>query len=324
MRGTAPFGVPFCFRGMPTGQVRRQSCSSTSPAAGNSGIFSPTITIAVEWIPHPAGPGALRPQREQRPEHTLHRPSHWHAIGPQTDRTPFSRLIMNNFILDAVALPQKPQNRIWNSMNKYRSEASIRGTPKRTSSSPEQRNILYLLADQAVAFGIPGDFVEIGCQDGQTTRVIASVIEHHQADRTLHVYNDFGADLGPDALQPKVHRNLHKSGLRRWLIHDGAFRSTLPGQLPAEIAFAHIDCEVDDEPEFHCQCMMRCLQAVYPRMGSGAIGVLMDYHDADRTVIGWDCNPGVKMACDHFFKKKPECIQILYGGRFSQAFFRKA
>ena len=227
-------------------------------------------------------------------------------------------------ILEAVALPQAAGNRILNSVSKYWSEANARGTPKRATSSAEQRNNLYLLADQAVAFDVPGDFVEIGCHEGQNARVIASVIEHHRADRTLHLYDDFRTSSSGDAgIRARLELVFRKSGLAKPVIHEGGFDVTLPAQLPARIAFAHIDCGAGALPEFHCQSLIRCLEAVYPRMGPGSIGVLMDYHDRDRTVVGWDCGPGVKMACDHFFKGKPECIQILYGGKFSHAFFRK-
>ncbi len=231
---------------------------------------------------------------------------------------------MNTSLLDAVAWPQEPRNRIWNSVNKYLAENYLRGIPKRTMCSAEQRNNLYLLADQALAFDIPGDFVELGCFEGQTARVIASVIEHHHSNRAFHVYDNFKYDVtGGGDVRTRLERSFQKKGLRKPVIHDGDFRITLPDQLPPVIAFAHIDCGIGDQCEFHCQCMTQCLNAIYPRMRPGAIGVLMDYHDPDRTVAGWDCNPGVKMACDHFFKEKPECIQILYGGKFSHAFFRK-
>ena len=285
---------------------------------------SPRTSTTVERIPHPTCAKELfrlpllRPVVRWRPAHTLARDRVQHRLTPIAP-------CMHNFILDAVALPHKPQNRIWNSFNRYLTEAYLRGMTKRSMCSPEQRNNLYLLADQTVAFDIPGDFVELGCYEGQTTRVIASVIEHHQVDRTLHVYDNFQYDASGDGdVRARLELNFRKSGLRNWLIHDGDFEVTLPEKLPPTIAFAHIDCGVGDLPEFHCKSMMRCLNEVYPRMGPGSIGVLMDYHDPDRTVSGWDCNPGVKMACDHFFKTKPECMQILYGGKFSHAFFRKA
>jgi hypothetical protein len=66
-----------------------------------------------------------------------------------------------------------------------------------------------------------------------------------------------------------------------------------------------------------------CLEHAYPRMKPGAVGVLMDYHDPERTVEGWDCNPGVKEACDRFFRHRPEVVQMLYGKEYSHAFFRK-
>lgn len=227
-------------------------------------------------------------------------------------------------ILEAVALPQATGNRILNSVNKYWSEASSRGTPKRSNCSAEQRNNLYLLADQVVAFKVPGDFVEVGCYEGQTARVIASVIEHHRAERTLHLYDDFRVgSFGDVRVRSRLELSFRRSGLPKPVIHEGPFEVTLSTQLPEHIAFAHMDCSFGELPEFHCQRLMRCLEAVYPRMGPGSIGVLMDYRDHDRSVVGWDCSPGVKMACDHFFKGKPECIQILYGGKFSHAFFRK-
>ncbi len=106
-------------------------------------------------------------------------------------------------------------------------------------------------------------------------------------------------------------------------MHEGDPELTMRTQLPDHVAFVHFDHGADDEDALHCQRLLACLTAIYPRMSIGAIGVLMDYHDPDRTVVGMDRRPGVKMACDHFFTGKPECIQILYGGRLSQAFFRK-
>ncbi len=231
---------------------------------------------------------------------------------------------MTNQILDAVALPHTFQNRIWTTFNKYIPDPYLLGLAKRSKCSAEQRSNLYLLADQILAFKVPGDFVELGCHEGQTARVIASVLEHHHADRAFHVFDDFLYDAsGNGNVRERLELHFQKSGLNRPLIHQGDFWVTLPDQLPTEIAFAHFDCGVDDLPEFHCQRMARCLQAVYPRMVPGSIGVLMDYHDHDRTAGGGNAHPGVKMSCDHFFKEKPECIQILYGGRCSHAFFRK-
>ncbi len=231
---------------------------------------------------------------------------------------------MNTMILDAVALPQKPHSRIWRSVNKYIAESYSRRTTGRGESSLEQRNNLYLLADQVLAFDIKGDFVEVGCQNGATARVLASVIDHHQADRAFHVYDTFCTDPAPAHGSRNIfERNFRIKGPRLPVVHAGNFERTLTQELPEHIAFAHIDRNTGAPDDIHSNCVRECLEAVYPRMSVGAIGVLMDYHDPERTVGGCDTNPGVKQACDRFFRSKPECIQILYGGEYSHAFFRK-
>lgn len=231
---------------------------------------------------------------------------------------------MSNILLDSVALQHRPLNRLRNSVNRYMTEAAMRGAVQRSSSSAEQRNNIHLLADQVLAFDVRGDLVEVGWHKQGTTSVIASVIEHHRADRTLHVYDAFRDD-GPGSTSPRdrLEDNFRKAGLRRPTIHEGDPEITMRTQLPNAVAFAHIDCGTGDLDVRHCQRLLNCLSAIYPRMSLGAIGVLMDYHDPDRTVVGMDRRPGVKRACDHFFDGKPECVQILYGGRYSHAFFRK-
>jgi O-methyltransferase len=85
----------------------------------------------------------------------------------------------------------------------------------------------------------------------------------------------------------------------------------------------HIDCGFGAEDEVHIENVTFCLEAAYPRMSKGAIGILMDYHDKDRTLYGYNSNPGTKTACERFFSNKPEKVYTLYGGDFSHGFFRK-
>jgi hypothetical protein len=65
------------------------------------------------------------------------------------------------------------------------------------------------------------------------------------------------------------------------------------------------------------------LESVYPRMSPGAGCLLMDYHDPAITVRGNDENPGLKKACDEFFKDKEEKVFVLYGNQYSHGYFRK-
>ena len=231
---------------------------------------------------------------------------------------------IRNVLLDPVAMQHQPFNRLRNSVNRYVSEAVARGAIQGSTFSAEQRNNVHLLVDQVLAFQVSGDLVEIGCHEQGITPVIASVMEHHRAARTLHVYDRFRENGPvPPSSRDQLEANFRRAGLPRPTIHEGDPELTLRTQLPERVAFAHFDCGTGVQHAQHAQRLLHCLTATYVRMSPNAIGVLMDYHDPERTVVGMDRSPGVKMACDQFFERKPECIQILYGGRFSHAFFRK-
>jgi O-methyltransferase len=226
--------------------------------------------------------------------------------------------------MDAVAPPPSRLNSFFRNIDRRMTEAHLWPSLKTAMCSPEQRNNLYLLMDQVIAFGIEGDVVELGCYEGHTARVIASVLENNESPRHFHVYDHFHFDLsGAQDVRLRFEQNFLRHRLPMPQIHEGPFHDTLPDELPEHIAFAHIDCGMGDLPDYHAGVMRHCLESIYQRMSPGAIGVLMDYHDQDRTIRGWDCNPGVKLACDRFFRSKPEYMQILYGNQFSHAFFRK-
>jgi O-methyltransferase len=227
---------------------------------------------------------------------------------------------MNNNVIQAVAQPHLAQNRLLYGVHRYLTEVALRGSNKRTGCSTEQRNNLYLLADQALAFGVPGDLVAIGHNNASIARVIASVIDHHGAPATFHVYDN---TLDGDQPHQRALLDPRACGACSVRLHDGELQDTIPAELPPSIAFAVIDCGQGDPPELHCQRILFCLGAVYPRLSPGAICVLMDHHDPLRTVFGRDGEPGVKMASDIFLRNKPECMQLLFGGQYSQAFFRK-
>ena len=227
-------------------------------------------------------------------------------------------------ILTSVAPPPRIDAVLWRSVKRYLVQHSLLPQPANTMCTPEQRNNIYLLADQVLGFGIPGDFVELGCYEGNSARVIASVLQYEGADRNFHVYDSFEWDRdGTSRVRDRFEQSFRSNGLPLPIVHQGDFYETLPKELPERIAFAHIDCGTGGLPHEHSMLVRRCLESVYPRMSTGAIGVLMDYHDPERTVDGWDCNPGMKAACDVFFRGKPECIHILYGNGYSHAFFRK-
>jgi len=149
------------------------------------------------------------------------------------------------------------------------------------------------------------------------------VIQGYAPERTLHVYDSFRMKAHvKGSVKEKLLGNFQTAATRPPIIHEGRFQDTVPSQLPDQICFAHIDCGQGGDVARHKQLVLFCLEHVYTRMTPSAVCLLMDY--CDRSLVGaWDCNPGVKLACDEFFKEKSESISVLYGGEYCHGYFRK-
>lgn len=193
----------------------------------------------------------------------------------------------------------------------------------------EQRMNLYHLASQVLAYGVPGDFVELGCHAGQSAVLMQRVIEHMAPERRLHVYDSFEGlpalaeedgdtpfEAGQLAVgEERLLASFDRYELRRPEVHAGWFDDTLPGGLPETIAFAHLDGDLYDS-------IRVSLEHVYPRLSVGAVCLVDDYCDPALQDDEDHC-PGVKRACDEFLADKPESVSVLYAGGFTHGFFRK-
>jgi O-methyltransferase len=200
-----------------------------------------------------------------------------------------------------------------------------RPDPVADMTTVEQRINYFHLLDGVIANGIAGDVVELGCFTGQCAMLFQKVIQMHESDKKLHVFDNFESTFRvKENVEDVLINNFKSAGLNRPFIHKGDFEKTLPMQLPDHIAFVHIDCGVGGDFLKHKQVVIDCLKSVYPRMTKNAIGVLMDYQDKSISSLGFNPNPGVKLACDEFFESKPEKIVALYGGQYYHGFFRKA
>lgn len=216
-------------------------------------------------------------------------------------------------------------NDMLRNISRYLSRSFLIPATKRTMSTVAQRNNIFLLVDQVLAFGVEGDLVEFGCHEGGTAQAIAMANDQHGNSRDLHVYDDFKFDpKGTGRVKDTLVEGFIHSVLPMPVIHEGDILGSLSSHLPEKIAFAHIDLGFEEEPRQVMRMVKRCLEAVYPLMTPGAICVLMDYHDNVRTLNGWDRSPGVKTACDRFLLDKPEQMNVLFGEEYSHAFFRKA
>ncbi|MES2829337.1 MAG: TylF/MycF/NovP-related O-methyltransferase [Bacteroidota bacterium] len=188
----------------------------------------------------------------------------------------------------------------------------------------EQRINYFHLLDSVITFEVPGDIVELGCFTGQCALLFQKMIEDRHTTKQLHLFDSFKVPFSfKGDVEEELRNNFSRAGLKLPVVHKGDFNDTLPSELPDVIAFVHIDCGFGGDAIAHRDVMLHCFESIYPRMSKNAVCILMDYHDKNENAQGVDINPGVKLACDLFFKDKPETIVSLYGNMYNHAFFRK-
>lgn len=193
---------------------------------------------------------------------------------------------------------------------------------------------MYHFVSQVVAYEVEGEFVELGCNTGQSAALYQKVMKDLGKSREIHLYDSFLGDfptgsqgLSDDekiqANQEIVLQNFARHQLKAPIVHAGWFESTVPRKLPNKIAFAHIDAGPGASHEALRASVLHCLTHVYPRLSPGGICLLMDYCRPEQ-YESWNENPAVREAVDEFMTDKPEEVIGLYAGEYSQGFFRKA
>lgn len=196
--------------------------------------------------------------------------------------------------------------------------------PVTDMSTIEQRINYFHLLDAVIANKIPGDVVELGCFTGQCAMLFQKVIEMNGSEKKLHLYDSFETKFNvKGSVENILLNNFERAGLKLPTLHKGYFETTIPQELPDTIAFVHIDCGSGRDKLKHKETVIHCLESVFPRMKTGAVCIMMDYHDKTVNQVGLDVNPGVKLACDEFLAGKPETMISLYGNQYSHGFFKK-
>ena len=195
----------------------------------------------------------------------------------------------------------------------------------------EQRINLFHLLTQVLAFGVPGDVVEVGTHEGVTASLFMTVLAQHDPGRSLHLYDAF--ENPPESA---ARANFQRLGLAPPTTHRGWLHETLPSQTPEQVAFFHIDIGPGRSAAELALDVRFALEQLYPRMAAGAVGVIQDYCDPNmyqrpgyhfpgliRSTQHWNLYPQIKPACDDFFRDKPERVHPLFGGNYSHGYFRK-
>jgi len=197
--------------------------------------------------------------------------------------------------------------------------------PLSQMTTREQRINLWHLAEQVLAYGVPGDFVDLGCFNGLTSSLLAQILAQRAPERRLHVYDSFEHRLGTmrDTRQA-LHEHFEARRLPEPVVHAGRFESTLPGELPAVIAFAQIDMGVGGLPEYHAALIESCLGHVWPRLAPGAVCVIQDYHHPENHVAPTDYYPFIKPTVDRFLTAHGARATAMLCGKYSHSFVRKS
>jgi len=213
----------------------------------------------------------------------------------------------------------------------------------------EQEMNIYHLLTQVILQGISGGVVELGCYKGATAAIMQKTIDSCNSKKVVHLYDSFKGlppKCGKDGMtqfgegwcatnEEGVYALFKTFSLRKPRVFKGWFSDTLQRYLPTKICFAHID------GDFYSS-IKESLESVYPRLSKGAVVVIDDYYEKDihrkierllnsnkyskkshRKIKIHDILPGVKKACDDFFKDKKESLIVLVAGEERHVYFRK-
>lgn len=196
-------------------------------------------------------------------------------------------------------------------------------------SNIEQAINIYHLLTQVVLLNIPGDIVELGSYDGTTSILMQKTLDQLGSKKIIHVFDSFeglpdkSKEDGDTVFfagscktqEENLIQNFKKHKTKLPKIHKGWFSDTLPKGLPKKISFAHLD------GDFYSS-ILESLVYVYPKLSKGAIVVIDDYCDPKLHNVN-NILPGVKKACDEFFKDKKEKVGVLIAGCETHGYFRK-
>ncbi len=200
----------------------------------------------------------------------------------------------------------------------------------------EARMNIFHLASQCAAFKVPGEFVELGCNSGESSVIIQKILNRHAPEKKLHCFDSFeGLPTlhGEDAQEGVYGKGWMSAALQKFQenfmqagepvpehVYKGWFEDNVPKHLPEKIAFALVDGDIYTSTRY-------VLPYVYERLSPGAICMFGVYYDEDvfsrpHTISQYK-SPGVKRATDEFFKDKPEKVMVLYANEYSNGYFRK-
>lgn len=168
-------------------------------------------------------------------------------------------------------------------------------------SDKETATILQLAED---CLSAEGDFVELGCFEGDTSLLLAEVLRNNNSKKRLCIYDSFEglpektekdfSELGRDFKKGElfttkrfVKQRFLRANLPVPIIKKAWFSELKDEDLPERISFAFLDGDLYDS-------IRDSLNLVYPKLGENGKIVVHDYNNPQL--------PGVSRAVDEFLK----------------------
>ncbi|MBT5021213.1 methyltransferase [Candidatus Woesearchaeota archaeon] len=215
-------------------------------------------------------------------------------------------------------------------------------------SIEQEMNIFHLLS-RVVLLKIPGAVVELGCHEGLTAAIMQKTLDGLNSNKKIYVYDSFEGlpklskkdkkhilkkgDLNTS--EKKLIKTFTKLNLKLPKINKYWFKNIPKNKLPKNICFAHLDGDT-------YYSIKESLEKIYPLLSQGAITIIDDCYDLKKHKVienklnsnKWNKNkkrkyvikdifPGVKTACDEFFKDKKEKPDVLISGDQCHVYFVK-
>jgi O-methyltransferase len=122
---------------------------------------------------------------------------------------------------------------------------------------------------------VHGDFVELGCYNGKTSRLVAEYVQFQTLGKTFYLYDVFDSPPDSDKM-PQHSGTLHDDVVERFkplsnvVITKGVVPETLDLACPEHIAYMHIDMN-------NTKAEMGALERLFDRVTPGGIIVFDDY-----------------------------------------------
>ena len=183
-------------------------------------------------------------------------------------------------------------------------------------SSPSKMYHVLMELHRVLRADVPGHVVELGCFVGETTVQLRRLLDAWgQSHRELHVYDSWRGVPAPSAEDVPVvpgvagfpmgncgcsresfEQHFSRVGLPLPRVHSGWFSEIPDDEYPSPIAFALLDGDMYSS-------IVDSFSKIYAKLSPGARVVVDDYE--------WEVLPGVKTACQHFLRDKPEREQVI-------------